>query len=371
MSTTTSIAVEPREDALHRGLASVRDAITWSQTRHFALRTAFWIGMYGLALVIFGAFAATRHVNPLSMYQSMWQQTISSPYGLGQVIDKAAPFALAALAVAVPARAGLINIGGEGQLMIGASAAGGMSLALGTHLTGGPAIVLMLLAGAVAGALWAGIAAALRLAGNVNEAISTLLLNYVGADVLSFLVYGPWKDAAGNGQPASKPLPPSDYLPTWGFLNAHIGFVIAIGAAIAVAFAIRKTRWGFTLRAVGGNPEAARRAGLRVTMLLLSAMLVGGALAGLGGAVHYAGMEGQLRPGIAATFGYTGFLASWLGRHQPAKVVAGAFLLAAIAVAGNALQLSSHLPGSAVNILMAVVLLVVLAQRPKAKAKAA
>ena len=97
-------------------------------------------------------------------------------------------------------------------------------------------------------------------------------------------------------------------------------------------------------------------------------MLVGGALAGLGGAVQYAGMEGQLRPGVAATFGYTGFLASWLARHQPAKVIAAAFLLASIAVAGNAIQLSSHLPGSAVNILMAVVLLAVLAQRPKVKA---
>jgi simple sugar transport system permease protein len=92
-------------------------------------------------------------------------------------------------------------------------------------------------------------------------------------------------------------------------------------------------------------------------------MLVGGALAGLGGAVHYAGMEGQLRPGVAATFGYTAFLASWLARHQPLRVVLASFLLAAIAVAGNALQLSSHLPGSAVNILMAVVLLAVLARR--------
>jgi simple sugar transport system permease protein len=368
VSAATSVAVEPLEEHVAGRLTVLRAELTWAQARHVAFRTAWWIGIYLLALVIFGAFAATRHADPFAMYRAMWQQTITSHYGLGQVIDKAAPFALAALAVAVPARAGLINIGGEGQLMIGATAAGGVALALGTHLTGGLAIVLMMIAGAGAGALWAGIAAALRLAGNVNEAISTLLLNYVGADVLAFLVYGPWKDAAGNGQPASKPLPANDYLPTWSFLDAHIGFLIAIGAAIAVAFAIRKTRWGFTLRAVGGNPEAARRAGLRVTMLLLSAMLVGGALAGLGGAVHFAGMEGQLRPGIAATFGYTGFLASWLGRHQPAKVVAGAFLVAAIAVAGNALQFSSHLPGSAVNILMAVVLLSVLAQRRKPKA---
>jgi simple sugar transport system permease protein len=342
--------------------------LSWARAGRLALGAGWWIALYLLALVIFGAFALTRHVNPFSMYQAMWDQTIASPYGLGQVIDKAAPFALAALAVAVPARAGLVNIGGEGQIVLGATAAGGMSLALGTHLTGGPAIVLMMIAGAGAGALWAGIAAALRLAGGVSEAITTLLLNYVGADVLAYLVYGSWKDASGNGQPASKPLPTADYLPVWGRLEAHIGFAIALGAMVVVAFALRRTRWGFMLRAVGGNPEAARRAGLRVTLLLLSAMLVGGALAGLGGAVQYAGMEGQLRPGVAATFGYTGFLASWLARHQPGKVVAAAALLAAIAVAGNALQLSAHLPGSAVNILMATVLLAVLARRPKARA---
>jgi simple sugar transport system permease protein len=367
MSASTSVAVEPLDDRRSR-VSLMRDRVTWAAARHLAFRTGWWIGIYLLALVIFGAFVSTRHVNPLSMYHAMWEQTIVNNYGLGQVIDKAAPFALAALAVAVPAQAGLINIGGEGQVMLGATAAGGVSIALGTHLTGAVAIVLMMVAGAGAGAAWAGIAAALRLLGGVNEAISTLLLNYVGADVLSYLVYGPWQDPSGNGQPASKPLPSNDFLPTWGFLSANIGFVIAIVAAVLVAFAIRGTRWGFTLRAVGGNPEAARRAGLRVTLLLLSAMLVGGALAGLGGAVQYAGLEGQLRPGVAATFGYTGFLAAWLGRHQPGKVVVAAFLLAAIAVGGDALQFSSHLPGSSVNILMGVVLLVVLAQRSKPRA---
>jgi general nucleoside transport system permease protein len=363
--TTSPVALEPVETASGSRLDAWRRRLTWPAVRHAALRTAWWIGIYLLALVIFGCFVATRGVNPLPMYLSMWHQTITSPYGFGQVIDKAAPFALAGLAVAVPARAGLVNIGGEGQVMMGATAAGGVALALGTHLTGGLALVLMALAGLAGGAAWAGIAAALRLVGGVNEAIATLLLNFVAIDVLSYLVYGPWKDAAGNGQPASKPLPADDYLPTWGFLEAHIGFVLAIGAAIAVAVALRKTRWGFALRAIGGNPEAARRAGLHVSILMLTAMLAGGALAGLAGMVQFTGLEGQLRPGVAATIGYTGFLASWLGRHQPAKVVAAAFLVAVIAVAGNALQLSTHLPGSAVNILMAVVLLVVLAQRPK------
>jgi simple sugar transport system permease protein len=293
----------------------------------------------------------------------MWDSTVTNRYGIGQVLIKAGPFILAALAVAVPARAGLINIGGEGQLVIGATAAGGVGLALGSHVTGLPAMLAMAVVAAAAGAAWAGLAAVLKLVGNVSEAISTLLLNYVGADVLSYLVYGPWKDKAGNGQPAAKPLPHADFLPTVHVLKAH--------AVIVVGWALTRTRWGFALRVVGGNGEAARRAGLAVAALTLSAMLVGGALAGLGGMVQYAGIEGQLRPGLALGYGYTGFLASWLGRHHARRVALAALLLATIAVAGDSLELTSHLPGGAVNVLMALVLLAVLAKRPAASRVAA
>jgi simple sugar transport system permease protein len=325
--------------------------------------------MYLAALVVFGAFTALRHANPFAMYHAMWEATVMNAYGRGQVLDKAAPFILTGLAVAIPARAGLVNIGGEGQIVIGVTGAGGVALALGTHVTGTPALILMGLGAMVAGAAWAAIATVLRLVGNVNEAIATLLLNYVGADVLNYLVYGPWRDPAGNGQPAARPIPTADTLPSLGSY-AHIGIVLALIAAAAVAFALKRTSWGFMLRCVGGNKVAARRAGLKVAWLMLSAMLVGGALAGLAGMIQFTGLEGQLRPGIAATFGYTGFLASWLARHQPGKVVLAATLLAGIAVAGDSLQITSHLPGSTVNILMALILLAMLATRGRSKAAA-
>jgi simple sugar transport system permease protein len=321
------------------------------------------LAAYLAALVIFGAFVSLRHINPLSMYHSIWSSTITNRYGFGQVLVKSAPFILAALAVTVPARAGLINIGGEGQLVIGATAAGGVALALGTKVTGAPALLLMALAGMAAGALWAGLAAVLKLVGNVSEAISTLLLNFVAADVLAYLVYGRWKDKSGNGQPASKPIPKHDYLPTIQILRAHAGIIVALVAVVAVAWALTRTKWGFALKVVGGNPEAARRAGLAVAGLTLSAMLVGGALAGLGGMVQFTGLEGQLRPGLAATYGYLGFLASWLARHNPYKVALAALLIGLISVAGNSLELSSHLPGGAVYVLMALVLLAVLSKK--------
>src|SRR6202011_1544799 len=205
----------------------------WRPTRRHLRGAGRILLAYLAALVIFGAFVSLRHVNPLSMYRAIWDSTITNRYGFGQVLVKTAPFILAALAVTVPARAGLINIGGKGQLVIGATAAGGVRLALGTHVTGLPALLLMALAACAAGAAWAGLAAVLKLVGNVSEAISTLLLNYIGADVLAYLVYGPWKDKAGNGQPASKPLPKADYLPTIHVLKAHAGILIAVGAVAA------------------------------------------------------------------------------------------------------------------------------------------
>jgi simple sugar transport system permease protein len=354
MSTAEAVAPAP---------PAPRRTVDRAKAVHLARRTLWWIGLYLAALVIFGAFAASRGADPFAMYQSMWEATFQGSYGPGQVLNRAAPFLLAALAVAVPARAGLINIGGEGQLIIGATAAGGAALALGGHGSGLGALVVMALAAMAAGALWAGLAAVLKLKARVDEAISTLLLNYIGVDVLNYLVFGPWKDSSGLGQPVAKPLPSDQNLPVISSLHANIGFLIAAAAAIAVALAMTRTTWGFALRCAGGNREAARRAGLSVPMLLLTAMLVGGALAGLAGMVQFSGVEGQLRPGIAAGFGYTAFLASWLARHRPQTVVLAALLMATFSVAGDSLQIGAHLPGSAVNILMAVVLLAVLSNR--------
>jgi simple sugar transport system permease protein len=261
------------------------------------------------------------------------------------------------LAVAVPARAGLINVGGEGQLVLGGVAAAGVYLAAGDHLPGSMILVLMLLAAAVAGAVWAALAAVMRLAFGINEAVTTLLSNYIALDIMLYLIYSRWKDPQGSGQPATRSLPVDARLPLLGHTRVHVGVLIAVAAAVLVSLALSRTAWGFRLRVVGGNPEAARRAGLRVGLLLVTAMAVGGALAGLGGAVHLAGAEFKLRQGFGLTYGYIGFLASWLARHKPIRVALAAGVLSAIAVAGDSLQIDAGLPAASVNILMALVLL--------------
>jgi ABC-type uncharacterized transport system permease subunit len=324
-----------------------------------------WAGAIAGALVIFSALVLVKGANPIAALADMVMSMLA-PASLEQIAIKAAPLILAAMAVVLPARAGLANVGGEGQIIIGAVCAAGVGLAVDS--AGPVALVAMLVAGALGGALWAGIAAAMRLTVGVNEAVTTLLLNYVALDVMLYLIYEPWKDPNGSGQPATRPLEVAARLPLLGTTAVHVGIVIALVAALVVWLVLRGTAFGFRLGVVGGNPEAARRARLPVARLLLVAMLLGGALAGLAGVVHLAGVEFKLRPGLTANIGYIAFLAAWLARHRPLPAVGGAFLLAAIVVGGDSLQLDSGLPAATVNVLMGLVLLAVLgwtARRPR------
>lgn len=315
------------------------------------------------ALAVFAAFLLIKGADPVAVAVDVWQSTLTNGNALGEILIAATPLALAGLATALPARAGLINVGGEGQLAIGAVAAAGVGLAVDGAVPGPVALLLMAVAAMAAGGLWGAIAGVLRQAVGVNEAISTLLLNYVAIDVMLFLIYDPWKDAAGFGQPATRPLADGARLPIVLAPRVHAGVIVAIAAAVTLGVALTRTRWGFKLRVAGGNPEAARRAGLRVGALTTSAMLLGGALAGLGGMVHLAGAEFQLRQGVGAGMGYTAFLASWLVAHRPGGVVAAALLLGGLAVAGDSLQIDAGLPAASVNILIALVLLAALGRR--------
>jgi simple sugar transport system permease protein len=183
-----------------------------------------------------------------------------------------------------------------------------------------------------------------------------------------YLIYEPWKDAHGSGQPATRALAVGARLPLLGTTQVHVGIVLALVAAVGVWLVLRKTSFGFRLGVVGGNADAAARAGLPVRRLLLIALLLGGAFAGLAGAIQLAGVEFKLRPGFTANIGLLAFLASWLVRHRPLPVVGAALLLSAITVGGDSLQLDSGLPAATVHILTGLVLLAALGWTRKAEA---
>lgn len=328
---------------------------------HPAVRaTVRWMVAIAGALVIFGVLMWTKGADPIDAYRSM-VQSITRDTALSGILVKATPLVLAALAVAVPARAGLVNVGGEGQLVMGGVAAAGMARLLGPGAPGGLVLVAMAVGAAAAGAAWASIGGLLRVRVGISEAVTTLLLNYVALNVMFFLIYDPWRDVAGGGQPTSPALPVAQRLPLVGSgtIAVHAGIAVAVAATAAVWWLLRSTRWGFKLQVVGGNAEAARRAGFGVGLLLVGAIAVGGALAGLGGFAQLAGTEFKLRPGFLVTYGYIAFLASWLARHRPVRVAVAAVVLAAISVSGDSLQLDSRLPAATVNVLMALVLLAV------------
>lgn len=313
------------------------------------------LGAYLGALLLFSAVVAAKGGHPVAAWRAMISSTLLQGSSLQEVALRAVPISLAALAVAVPARAGLVNVGGEGQLILGAVAATGVGVAVGAHVPGPVSWVLMAACGAAAGAVWAGLAGALRAVLGANEAVTTLLLNFVANDVMLYLIYQPWKDPHGSGQPQSRPLAPSAQLPNLFGSQVSVSVLVAAALAAGTWWLLRRSHWGFALSVVGGNPEAARRAGLPVTRLLVESMLLGGALAGLGGMLNLAGLELRLRPDITLTFGYVAFLASWLGRHHPLRVVVAAVVFSAIAVSGNGLQLATGLDGATVDVLLALI----------------
>ncbi|MBM3942233.1 MAG: ABC transporter permease [SAR202 cluster bacterium] len=321
-----------------------------------------------LALVSFGAFLLVIGRNPLSAYATLFTNTLASPSGLSEVAVFMIPFVLTGLAAAVPARVGLINVGGEGQLYLGAWAATGIALFSGI---GTPWLMLplMVLAGFAGGAAWAGIAILLRRWRNVNEVICTLLLNFVAILFVNIFVFGPWKNTGGYGYPYTADFSPAAILPALGDFRLHWGLVLPLLGVVVCYVVINHTRWGYNMRAVGGNVEAARRRGIGVGKYLLLAMLAGGGLAGIAGMSEVAGIQHHLRPGISSEFGYLGFLASWLAGHNPLALLGTAFLLAAIFVAGDLLQISAGLPSAAIFILIGLVLFMVLGLKSRGRAQ--
>jgi simple sugar transport system permease protein len=319
-----------------------------------------WVLVATGTLSIFAAFLLAKGADPVAVLESMWETSLGSSDSIGETCLRATPILLAALATAVPARAGRFNLGGVGQLLL----RGGQAFVVADRLAGAVPTVatlgLMVVGGAVAGALWAAIPALLKVFTRTNEAISSLLLNYIAGLVITWLCFEPWKDPTSLGQAYSRELEGVERVPgIWGN-RVHAGIFVAVVAALVLWAVLRYSTWGFTLRVLGGNPAAAHRAGLAVGGLSIAAMVVGGAMAGIGGMVEVAGTEGRLRPDLLAGVGFIGFLASWLARHDPLTVIASSLLLGAIAVGGSGLKITAGLSGGAVNILMALVLFGVL-----------
>jgi simple sugar transport system permease protein len=222
---------------------------------------------------------------------------------------------------------------------------------------------LMIVAGFIGGGLWAGVCGYLRAKGLLSEVLSTLLMNSVAGFFLQYLVFGIWHDPNSSNFPQSKPYPYAAVLPHIWSGRLHIGLFLALGLVAIFWFVLSQTQWGYEMRAIGGNPEAAKRSGIPIVWYIVLLFVIGGGIAGIGGMAETSAIQGRLRPGFSPGYGYIGFLVSWMSGHNPTLIVLLSFLLAVITSGRDVLQITQNLPGAAVNILMALILFVVLARR--------
>ncbi|MEW6232429.1 MAG: ABC transporter permease [Chloroflexota bacterium] len=321
----------------------------------------FLIPVFSIVLALcFGAvLLAAVGKNPGVVYQKMFSGAFGSKFGLTETVVKAIPLMLSGLGVAVAFRMLLWNIGAEGQLQIGAFAAAGVALAFPQA----PAAVIipaMMLAGFLGGALWASIPATLKAKLQVNEIITSLMLNYVAIYWVEYLVYGPWKNPKGYGFPGTAPFSPAAELPRLGASRVHLGLLFGLVAALCLYFILRRTKWGYEIRVIGENPTAARYAGISLTRNILTVMALSGGLAGLAGMSEVSGIIHALQRGISPGYGYTAIIVAWLAKLNPWAIVVVSFLFAGLLVGGDQLQISMGLPAAMSNILQGAVLFFIL-----------
>jgi general nucleoside transport system permease protein len=323
-----------------------------------------WLGWIGVALVLYTLLLLVYGRDPLQAYSDILSSTLGSTFGISEVLVKMVPLVLCGLAVALPARVGLVNVGGEGQLFIGALTATWGVLTFAS-LPGWALLPLVACLGFLGGGAWAGICGILRARNWLNEVFSTMLLNYLAVLIVGYLVFGPWRDPSSANYPQSRLFPDAAWLPTIGDTRVTVFLFVAILGIALFSFVLSNTRWGLEIRALGGNPEAARRNGIPITRYLVILMIVGGGLAGLAGMSEVAGLHHRLNPAVSSSYGYTGFLVSWLAGHRPVLIPVMAFVLAVLASGGDILQITQGLPYAAVTVLMALILFVVLAARAR------
>ncbi|MBN1246379.1 MAG: ABC transporter permease, partial [Anaerolineae bacterium] len=309
--------------------------------------------------LLFGAILlAASGANPLATYAAMAVGAFGSGYGVSEVLVKTIPLILTGLAVALAFRMRFWNIGAEGQLTMGAVAAAGVALFWSQGLPNWTILPLAILMGCIAGAIWAGVPAVLKATLNVDETLTTLMLNYVAILYSEHLYYIAWRAPGYNS--GTERIPEFAWLSRL-FGRAHTGLIFGLVLAVALWLVFRYTRWGFELKIIGNNPTAARYLGISIARNIVVTLLISGAIAGLAGAIEVLGLSHRLQQGISVGYGYTAIIIAWMAQLNPLGVILTAFLMAALLVGGDQIQMKMRLPASVGLVLQGMLLIPMLA----------
>jgi ABC-type uncharacterized transport system permease subunit len=327
-------------------------------------------GLFGfvtplVSLVLAGAVSSVIILalgeNPLHIGSVMLSGSLGSLRSLANTLEEATPLLFTGLCFAVAMRCGLFNIGGEGQLVVGAFAAAWVGVKV-TGLDPLTHVALCMAVAGLAGALWAGIAGILRVRFGAHEVITTIMLNYIAFIVTNYLVGNPYFKKVGQ-IPQTEDVAPGAMLPALTFIykytRLNLGFFIAVAAVLAVYVILDRTRLGFEMRAVGFNPTASRASGISVAGSMVIAMALGGFLAGLAGAERVLGVHKHFVSPFPYGYGFAGIAVALLGRTQPLGVLVSALFFGALASGGAQVDMETQVPRELVTVIQAIVIIFV------------
>jgi simple sugar transport system permease protein len=314
----------------------------------------------GAAAALFSLFLVLLGKSPVDFFALVAQGAFASWFSLQNTLQRAAPLLFTALCCAIPARLGLVVIGGEGALALGGLAAA----AAGIAAAGAPSLavqLVMALAGMAVGGGWIALVGALRHWRGINETISSLILNYIAIALMNHFVEGPLKDPASLNKPSTQAIPEGAMIGAIPGTDVHWGLVIGILLCVVLWVLMSRTTFGFATRIVGGNLRAAQLQGLAVGRLILVACAIAGAAAGLAGMIEVAAVNGRANASLVVGYGYTGVLVAFLARHNPLAVVPIAILFGGIVASGGLIQRRMGLPDATILVLQGIVFVAILA----------
>ncbi len=294
------------------------------------------------AFVVGGILLAFAGANPFQAYADMLRGTFGSRFDFSLVLVETAPLLLIGLGLSVAFRAKVWNIGAEGQLVMGALAGGAFAIYAPIDVK----VIMIPLAGivgAAAGAVWGSTVGFLRARWSVNEVISSLLLNYVAIFGLNYAIRKPLRDPVGF-QPVSETLPAAARLPEVPGLRVHIGLLVGLALLPVLAYVIRRTPFGFYTLMVGLNNSATEAAGVKTGRLVVGAMMISGAFAGLAGVLQVMGPEARLTNNLAVGFGFTAIIVALIGRLKPSGVLLASLLIGTLTLGGDVIQRTQQVP---------------------------
>ncbi len=329
-----------------------RDAM--SRKKEYTVRilaVALSIVFAGVIMLLFG-------LDPLKIFKSLIVGSVGTQMRIKQTLIKAIPLCIASLGISVAFKMKFWNIGAEGQITLGAAAATFVALNLGEATPRPVMLAAMAAAAILAGGIWAFIPAIFKAKLGTNETIFTLMLNYIAIKFVMYLQYGPWIDPAAQGFPKIAMFSGNAILPE--VFGLHIGWIVALILVVFVYVFINKTKKGYEISVVGQSVETARYAGMNISSIIITAMLLSGGMCGLVGMIQASAIEKSLVYGIANNYGFTAIITAWLARLHSVAILFVCVVFAMLIQGGAYIQIAMNVPSSVASIVQGTILFFVL-----------